>query len=101
MEKPTPENVSRDLSILTNDYAAKSNLEPIVNSLASDHPTLQQSFTGHFIMNFIRIMAKKYMDGNYDERNETACKLCSRMWNQVKDDVASNGYEGWVRLPMV
>lgn len=96
-----PEVVLHDLTCLTNDYAAGSNISPIVNGLANEHRTLQQSFTGHFILNFIRLMAKKFMAGDYDARNEMACKLCSRMWNQIKDEVEPVGYDKWVRLPLV
>ena len=96
-----PEVVLHDLTCLTNDYAAGSNIAPIVNGLANEHQTLQQSFTGHFIINFIRLMAKKYMNGDYDARNEMACHLCSKMWNQIKDDIGNPTYTDWARLPLI
>lgn len=96
-----PEDVLHDLLSLINNFAPVSNIAPIVNGLTNEHRTLQQSFTGHFIINFIRLMAKKYMDRDYDARNETACHLCSKMWNQIKDDIGNPTYTDWVKLPSI
>lgn len=99
-EAKIAKDTAHGLLRIMNSYSAKNNAETVLEDLICAHPTSQQTFTGNIILNYIRLMANKYVAGNYDRRNEMACYVCSKMWNQVKGDI--DGKENvWVKLPMV
>ena len=62
-------------------------LNIIMNHMLNCHRTLNQKFTGTFVLNFIRNMAIKYKNMDYDGRNELACKMCNFMWEGLKKEM--------------
>ena len=52
--------------------------------LANMHRYLVNSFFG-VVIRFIGILAKNYADGNYDGRNEFACRLSKIMIDALKE----------------
>jgi len=70
-----------DLENAINYFGSGKEMEFIVDRMANTHRTLNQSFTGNFIIRFVRKMALAYKNGRYDARNEWACKYCSAMWD--------------------
>ena len=59
--------------------------EEVLHGLVYAHRTLNQAFVGRYVIPFIRMMAENYRSGNYDGRNEFACKLCDIMLNSVEE----------------
>lgn len=57
--------------------------DKLAQTMANNHPTLQQSFM-RFVMKFIKRMSEKtYFDG----RNENSVKLAKKIMESVKDDI--------------
>ena len=52
--------------------------------LANMHRYLVNSFFG-VVLRFIGILAKNYANGNYDGRNEMACRLSKMMIDALKE----------------
>lgn len=98
-----PEDVAMDLERLANSFSARNNFEPIVNHIKSMHPTCQQSLVGQLVLNTIRTLALAYKDGNFDDRNAYACRICHIMWEAAKKDRGDNAWadDNWIRLPMI
>jgi len=71
-----------------------------VRGLLGCHRTLNQSITGNFILPFIKGMAQKYRDHDYDLRNEAAVKVCHLMWSAM---VKEHGFDfdANPRLPLI
>ena len=98
-----PENVAMDLERLANSFSARDNFEPIVKHINCMHRTCQQSLVGQLVLNTIRTLALAYKDGNFDGRNEYACRICNVMWEAAKKDRGDNAWadDNWIKLPMV
>lgn len=75
-------------------------MEYIVNSMLNLHRTLNQAFTGRMIIPFVRGMAARYAEGQYDARNEAACKTCAAMWEAAKK-LYGVGDDCAFRLPLI
>ena len=80
-----------NLANLTNSYSPGETLAEILNTLLNEHRTLNQSFTWNFVIPFVREMAKKYENQNFDRRNQAACEFCHVMWNALKDRYGLDG----------
>lgn len=82
MTKETEDKVAEAASILeeiTNVYGCYHSLEALANKMASMHRTLVQSFTGGFVVPFIREMARKFRVERFDERNRDSAEACDEM----------------------
>lgn len=67
------------LEEITNVYGCHHSLEALANKMASMHRTLVQSFTGGFVIPFIREMARKFREERFDERNKASSEACDEM----------------------
>lgn len=56
----------------------------LANDIARDHRTLVQRKFGFFLA-FTKVLARNYNEGNYDARNEYACKTSVGIMNLVID----------------
>lgn len=74
-----------NLSNLANSYSPRESLAGILDTLLNEHRTLNQTFALDLIVPFVREMAKKFENQNFDRRNQTACEFCHAMWNSLKD----------------
>lgn len=64
-----------------NSYAP---IAEFVNHIAGMHKTLQQKFIGRVVIPLVRELAKRHEDGNFDDRNEWACKTCAAMFSGLE-----------------
>lgn len=55
----------------------------------------------HGIIEFIRKMNEKYMNGYYDGRNEETCRLCNILWEKIKDIYFVTDDNAKVNLPFI
>lgn len=55
-----------------------------VTHIAGMHKTLQQKFIGRVVIPLVREFAKRNANGNFDDRNEWACKTCAAMYNGLE-----------------
>lgn len=76
--------IGLEISNMINNFNCTEDVCDMLNVLLNDHRTLQQSFCGKFVMNYIRQMALKYGNGMYDDRNYCAVKCCNVMWEALK-----------------
>lgn len=60
-------------------------LNDAANAMTRMHRTLIQKFTNVFMLPFIREMAKKYDIGDYDDRDEVACRLCRYLLDCIRE----------------
>ena len=73
----------------------------MVLDITNDHPTLVQSFMSRFVIEFIREMNKKYLNGYYDGRNEETCRLCNILWEKIKEIYHIENDNENVSLPFI
>lgn len=73
----------------------------MVNYITNDHPTLVQSFMSRFVIEFIREMNKKYLNGYYDDRNAETCRICNILWEKIKETYHIENATDKVRLPFI
>lgn len=94
------EKLGADLTHAVNCFGNGESMRALANMMICTHPTLNQSFTGGFVLNFIRVMANKFKDANYDGRNKYACEACAVMWEALK---VKYGYEDTdkISLPLI
>jgi hypothetical protein len=78
--------IGLEISKMVNTFNCSEDVCDMLNTLLNDHRTLQQTFCGKFVLNYIRKMALKYKDDMYDGRNESAVKCCSIMWEALKSE---------------
>ena len=78
--------VAKDIESIVNQMGNTDDTNYIVNHLVYMHRTLNQSFVSKIIFPFLREMNIKFESKNFDERNEVACRVCSRMWKRMCDD---------------
>jgi hypothetical protein len=64
------------LESLTNRFGSRHDLERLAMGMASMHKTLVQSFTGGFIIPFVRELARMKRAERFDARNEESCNAC-------------------------
>ena len=62
------------LESLTNRFGCRQDLEDLAMKMASMHRTLVQSFTGGFIIPFVRELARMKRAERFDGRNAAACE---------------------------
>lgn len=72
------------LEDLTNRFGCRKDLERLAISMASMHRTLVQSFTGGFVVPFVRELARMKRAERFDARNEEACKACLCMCEAIE-----------------
>ena len=81
-----PKDVADALIHSVNTFSNKSEYaDEVLHNLLYTHRTLNQAFTGRYVFRFIKMMSDNYKSGNYDGRNEFACKLCHDMANVVEE----------------
>lgn len=78
--------VAEDLESIINQICNTEDTNYIVNHLTFMHRTLNQAFVSKIILPFLREMHLKYKLNVFDERNESACKICSLMWKKMCDE---------------
>ena len=88
-EYPVPDNEKIDsaceiLEELTNVYGCRKNLEEIANRMSHMHRTLVQSFTGGFVIPFVRELAHMKRNDRFDGRNQAACEACLAMCEAIE-----------------
>ena len=74
------------LESLTNRFGCEKDLEDLAMKMAYMHRTLVQSFTGGFIIPFVRELARMKRAGRFDGRNEAACKACLIMCDALEKE---------------
>lgn len=79
------EKLGDDLNRAVNCFGSGEGMRTLANKMIYTHPTLNQSFTGGFVLNFVRTMANRHKSGNYDLRNKSACEMCGAMWEGLKE----------------
>lgn len=72
------------LESLTNRFGSRQDLEDLAMKMASMHRTLVQSFTGEFIIPFVRELARMKRSERFDERNAAACEACLCMCEAIE-----------------
>lgn len=73
------DEVWMNLEELTNRFGSRPDLERLALKMAATHRTLVQSFTGGFIIPFVRELARMKRAERFDARNEEACNACLSM----------------------
>ena len=54
-----------------------------VSAMLNMHRTLRQAYVSAVIIPFVREMAERFANGNFDGRDRIACEVCSEMWGAV------------------
>ena len=80
------DQASEILKSLTNRFGCEKDLEDLAMNMASMHRTLVQSFTGGFIIPFVRELARMKRVESFDARNESACKACLIMCEALEKE---------------
>lgn len=80
------DQASEILKSLTNRFGCEKNLEGLAMKMSSMHRTLVQSFTGGFIIPFVRELARMKRGERFDARNESACKACLIMCEALEKE---------------
>ena len=92
------QKVATELEECVNAMGNGENMAYLASKMANMHSTLAQSFTGKFIVPFVKKMAEKYEYGDFDMRDKAACIVCDAMWKALKDGGLT--YRGeWLGLP--
>ena len=65
--------------------------EEVLSNLLYAHRTLNQAFVGRYVLPFVQKMAEGYRSGDYDGRNEFACKVCAVMAAAVEKEFGKLG----------
>lgn len=73
------------LESLTNRYGSERDLERLAISMAAMHRTLVQSFTGGFVIPFVRELARMKRAERFDARNEESCNACLCMCEALEE----------------
>lgn len=60
--------------------------KPFLDGLCGMHRTLQNTFFSEIVLGMVRRKALDFDSGNYDPRNEAACKIAKVMWEAVKKE---------------
>lgn len=84
--KTTVESARCDLESLTNRFGSRADLESLAIRMATMHRTLVQSFTGGFVIPFMRELARMKRAGRFDARNEGACRACLIMCEALEKE---------------
>lgn len=74
------------LESLTNRFGCRQDLEDLAMKMTSMHRTLVQSFTGGFVIPFVRELARMKRADRFDARNEAACKACLLMCEALEKE---------------
>ena len=94
--------LSAELNGVANRLDGGDDLKELVQDVVYTHPTINQSFTGRFILQFVKTMAERYESNCYDRRNEAACKACKAMWDGLLKEFPYMGKDGnYVSLPLI
>jgi hypothetical protein len=96
------EQIGLEISEMVNNFNNTEDISGMLTTLLNDHRTLQQTFCGKFVMNYIRKMALKYKNGAYDDRNKASVECCNVMWEALKEKYP-DGFadDRQVRLAMI
>lgn len=79
MQTEKIEECRKAMEGLTNNYGCRPDLAELAAQMTRMHRTLVQSFTGGFVVPFIREMARLRREERFDGRNEAACDACLAM----------------------
>lgn len=74
------------LEALTNRFGCREDLEQLALKMAAMHRTLVQSFTGGFVIPFVRELARMKRANRFDARDEAACKACLLMCEALEKE---------------
>lgn len=80
------EDARERLEALTNRFGCREDLEQLAMKMAAMHRTLVQSFTGGFVIPFVRELARMKRAGRFDDRNEGACNACLIMCEALEKE---------------
>lgn len=78
------DSLSARLEGFTNRYGVRNALETLAHQCVTWHKTLVQSFTGGFIIPFVRELAKMKRVGYCDDRNNAAGEACLVMTEAIE-----------------
>ena len=73
------------LEDMTNVYGCRTDLEALASRMARMHRTLVQSFTGGFVIPFVRELARMKRADRFDDRNKAACEACLAMSESLEE----------------
>jgi hypothetical protein len=79
------EQIGLEISEMINNFNNTEDINGMLSILLNEHKTLQQTFCGKFVLNYIRKMALKYKNGDYDDRNQASVECCNIMWEALKE----------------
>lgn len=81
---------AKDLSLrmerFANRFGVREDLKRLAIMMTEMHRTLVQSFTGGFVIPFVRELARMRRANCFDKRNETACKVCLLMCEALEKE---------------
>ena len=100
MASEVAETAAKAIVEAVNMGGSAENMAHVCAAMLNTHPTLNQMLTGTLVIPFIRKMAANWENGDYDERNKEACRLCSIMWDSLQDACMTN-CNGEVVLPFI
>jgi hypothetical protein len=80
------EDAMERLEALTNRFGCRKDLKRLALNMSATHRTLVQSFTGGFIIPFVRELARMKRAGRFDARNECACRACLIMCEALEKE---------------
>ena len=78
------DQASEILKSITNRFGCEKDLKDLAMNMASMHRTLVQSFTGGFIIPFVRELARMKRAERFDARNAAACEACLCMCEAIE-----------------
>ena len=74
------------LEYLTNQFGCQEDLGSLALKMSTIHRTLVQSFTGGFVIPFIRELDRMKRSESFDARNEEACNACLCMYEALEKE---------------
>jgi len=77
-DREKAEKLVRQLTNFVNCMAMHSREQQFCELMGREHRTLQQSFS-KLCYEWIQYQSKQYVEGNFDPRNEYACKVANKI----------------------
>lgn len=99
-DKYDAKRLADSIALFTNRFGVHIPLASVASMMTMEHPTLVQSFTSGFILQFVKEMAKRCRAGMFDGRDQMAVKVCEKMWTAVAEEFGL-GEDEDIRLPMI
>ena len=97
----TAKEISTEIMHHINCMGDGGDISEMVSYLTNEHPTLVQSFMSKVIIEFIRKMNIRYLNGYYDDRNAETCRICNILWEKIKEIYHIENDNENVSLPFI